>query len=153
MSFSNIAVPSNYGYVIVSSVIGCGFIVSMYMGGEVMKAREKFNVPYPSLYAVPGFHKDADAFNRVQRGHQAYFELLPQFLLLALIGGLKYPVACTIHSVFFAIGSICFQIGYADTTLDVKTARYKKGGQIKWIAFLGVMYCAVSLCGTISGWW
>ena len=35
-----------------------------------MKARKDFDVKYPNLYATPGLHKHADAFNSVQRGHQ-----------------------------------------------------------------------------------
>ena len=37
--------------------------------------RTEYDVQYPNLYAVPKLHKDADAFNRVQRGHQVRAEL------------------------------------------------------------------------------
>lgn len=48
----SIEVPDNYGYVILSCVVGQMF-TAMYMGGPVMEARKKFNVPYPNLYATP----------------------------------------------------------------------------------------------------
>jgi hypothetical protein len=54
---------SEYGYVIIGSVI-VPTIGLMMMGGNVMEARKKYNVKYPNLYAVPGVHKDADAFNQ-----------------------------------------------------------------------------------------
>lgn len=64
-----IEVPSAYPLVMLSSSV-LPFVANVMMGGPVMKARKRFEVKYPNLYAVPGVHKDADAFNRVQRGHQ-----------------------------------------------------------------------------------
>jgi glutathione S-transferase len=147
-----IEVPNNYGYVILSCVLG-QMVTSMYMGGPVMNARKKFNVPYPNLYATPGYHKEADAFNRVQRGHQNMFELMSTFSLMALIGGLKYPLACSVYSTLYNAGCILFQKGYSDTTLDVATARYKKGGAIKWIGVFGAMGSTISVAGSMIGWW
>jgi glutathione S-transferase len=123
------------------------------MPGKVMKARKEFNVEYPNLYAVPGKHEKADAFNRVQRGHQNIYEQLTLFTAMALVGGLKYPIACSTYSVLYYVGSILYQIGYADTKLDVSMARYRKGGGIKWIGFLGAMGSTVALAGKINGWW
>ena len=93
-----------------------------------MKARKQYNVPYPNLYATPGYHKDADAFNRVQRGHQNGFEYVTTLSLTSLIGGLKHPYLATLGTLLFNVGSYFYLIGYADTKLDVKTARYMKGG-------------------------
>ena len=85
--------PEHYGYVILTTVVG-QFVTGQILGGTVMMARNKFNVPYPNMYATPGYHKEADAFNRVQRGHQNMLETLDTFSLLALIGGLKYVMCC-----------------------------------------------------------
>ncbi|KAL3916912.1 MAG: hypothetical protein SGILL_004960, partial [Bacillariaceae sp.] len=57
-----------------------------------MTARDKCNVQYPNLYATPGFHKEADEFNRVQRGHQNFLEANDTYAILTLLGGLKYPI-------------------------------------------------------------
>ena len=46
MSFT-ITVPANYGYVILSTVVG-QFMTNMMMGGKVMTARKSMNVPYVS---------------------------------------------------------------------------------------------------------
>mmetsp|Transcript_13727 Transcript_13727/g.13893 ORF Transcript_13727/g.13893 Transcript_13727/m.13893 type:complete len:87 (+) Transcript_13727:78-338(+) len=81
-------VPAEYGY----AIIGCVVIptmAGMHMGGPVMKARKECDVPYPNCYATPGYHKRADEFNRVQRGHQNYYEGLTSYMAMALIGGLK----------------------------------------------------------------
>jgi glutathione S-transferase len=64
---------SEYGWTILGAGIA-PFIGLLALGGQVMEARKKYGVDYPNLYAVPGYHKDADAFNRVQRGHQNALE-------------------------------------------------------------------------------
>lgn len=84
----SLTVPDGYGYVVLTSVVG-QYFVSTYLGVEVMKARKAFNVPYPNLYATPGFHKQADEFNRVQRGHQNMYETSGIFSLMSLFSGLR----------------------------------------------------------------
>lgn len=149
----SLTIPNHYGYVILTACIGNGFILSTYLGVVVMKARTKYNVPYPNLYATPGLHKEADAFNRYQRGHQAILESLSPYIILSLIGGLQYPITVTIFNIIHIIGCILFQIGYGDTTLDVKDARYQKGGSIKWLSMFGVMYCTIIYSGKCNQWW
>lgn len=148
----SLTVPDNYGYV----VLGCcvlPFLASTYMGGKVMQARDECGVPYPNLYATPGFHKRADDFNRVQRGHQSLFEYLVPFTACGLIGGIKHPVVTAVAGVLFCVGNVLYLIGYADTTIDVKLARYKKGGALKHVGFLLVLGTCVSAAGSMNGWW
>jgi glutathione S-transferase len=142
----SIELPSEYGYVILSCVV-CPFVSSFLIGGSVMAARKSFDVQYPNLYATPGFHKQADAFNRVQRGHQSIFESLGCFIPAALIGGSKYPLFVSVSGIFYCVGSYLYMAGYADTKLDVDKARHMKGGPIR---FLGLFYGGWILC--ISGW-
>ena len=80
------------------------------------------------MYGVPGVHKDADAFNRVQRGHQNGLEYATLVAVTSLTGGIKHPYAAALGTVMNCAGSYFYQLGYADTKLDVKMARYKKGG-------------------------
>jgi hypothetical protein len=105
------------------------------------------------MYATPGVHKEADAFNRVQRGHQNMFETLSTFSLMALIGGLKYPIACSVYSALYNVGCILYQQGYADLKLDVKAARHKKGGAIKYVGLFGALGSTISMAGSMVGWW
>ena len=147
-----IQVPDAYGYVVLCVGVG-SFLVTMMMGGAVMAARKKFNVGYPNLYAVPGYHKNADEFNRVQRGHQNMFETLSSVITMTLLGGLKHPISCSVAYCLYLLGSYFYLLGYSDSALDVKMARYKKGGGIKWIGILWSMGCNVSLAGSILGWW
>ena len=105
------------------------------------------------LSLQPGFHKHAEEFNRIQRGHQNYLEHLTHFTVVSLIGGLKHPLLCSAAGAMFSIGSILYQLGYADMKLPVETARFKKGSIIKWIGYLGALGASVSLVGTIQQWW
>merc|ERR1712232_807534 len=118
--------------------------------GPVMKARKEFEVKYPNLYAVPGVHKHADEFNRIQRGHQNYFEHLTHFTAVSLIGGVKHPLICAASGVLYQLGSIFYQMGYSDMNLKVETARYQKGGIIKWFGYLGALGSTISIAGSIQ---
>lgn len=118
-----------------------------------MLARKEFNIGYPNLYAVPGKHAKADDFNRIQRGHQNYLEMAPLHMAMALIGGLQYPLVTSVFNVIYLVGSHLFQCGYADSKLDVKTARYAKGGGLKWLGLTGVLGTSISFAGSLQGWW
>jgi glutathione S-transferase len=129
-------------------ILGAGvlpFITHMYLSGAVMGARGRLNVPYPNCYAVPGYHKNADEFNRAQRSHQNWMEQLDQYIVATLLGGLKYPLACAGGTVLYCVGSILYQKGYIDLSLDAKDARYKKGGVIKWIGMFTSLFSTCSL--------
>lgn len=139
-----IEVSPEYGWVIIGAGLG-SVVTSFILSADVMGARKTYDVQYPNLYAAPGFHKNADEFNRVQRGHQNFLENIGAYSVMTLIGGLQHPIACAIGSLFFSFGSILYMKGYSDATLDVKTARYKKGAGIKWIGFLCSFYSTASL--------
>jgi glutathione S-transferase len=103
---------------------------------QVMKARKDCDVHYPNLYATPGYHKMADKFNRVQRGHQSMFETFTSMTVMGLIGGIKHPIAAAIAGVAYNLGCVLYMMGYADTSVDVDTARHSKGGPIKMLGML-----------------
>jgi len=81
------------------------------------------------------------------------FETLTQFTALSLIGGLKHPIQAAFYGVCYSVGSFLYMIGYGDKKLDVKLARYKKGGGTKYIGICGSMGIAISQAGTLCGWW
>ena len=145
----SIELPDKYGVVLFTA----GFLPSLtnfLLSGKVMKARKQYDVKYPNLYATPGYHKDADNFNRVQRGHQHIFESLSDFRINSLIGGLHYPIVVSVFGVIYSLGSYLYLVGYADTSMDVKTARLKKGGPLSFLANIVIMGCSAattySLC-------
>ena len=71
---------------------------------------------------------------------------MPNICLMSLVGGLGYPITCTCSMVAWTAGSYFYLLGYSDTSLDVKTARYKKGGGVKWLGIMGVVFTSVATC-------
>ena len=144
----SIEIPANYGYVFFTVGILPTVVNNFILAPMVMKARKTFKVGYPNLYATPGFHKNADDFNRVQRGHQHVFENLSDFRTVSFIGGLGYPTICAVGGVVYCLGNVLYMLGYSDTKMDVKTARLKKGGPLNMLALFVNLVCAVKF--TIS---
>merc|ERR1711904_739988 len=96
-----VSLPDEYPFVLVSSTI-VPFVANACMGGLVVAARKRCDVPYPNLYATPGHHKHAEEFNRVQRGHQSMFETRPNMIAMALVGGIIYPLLTTACAVLYS---------------------------------------------------
>ena len=92
-----LTVPKEYGWVVLGAGIGSA-VCNIVLSGAVMKGRKELDVPLPNLYATPGFHKKADDFNRIQRSHQNYMEMLDSYIAMTLLGGLKHPISCAVGS-------------------------------------------------------
>ena len=136
-------VPQYYGFV----VLGAGvlpFVTNMVVSGPVMAARKRLDVKLPNLYATPGFHKHHEEFNRIQRSHQNMLETVDQIAIMTLLGGLKHPIVATIGIVCYCLGCYYYAKGYSDMSLEVSTARYKKGGMVKVAGFLLPFVCTCS---------
>ncbi|KAJ6867785.1 microsomal glutathione S-transferase 3-like [Populus alba x Populus x berolinensis] len=88
--------PRGFGNVAFVLVAYC--FLNFWMGFQVGKARKKYNVPYPTLYAIESENKDAKLFNCVQRGHQNSLELMPVFFLLMEIWALAFDRAYGVHN-------------------------------------------------------
>jgi glutathione S-transferase len=56
--------PRGFGNVAFVLVAYC--FLNFWMAFQVGKARKKYNVPYPALYAIESENKDAKLFNCVQ---------------------------------------------------------------------------------------
>jgi len=78
----------------------------------VARARKRYNVPYPALYAE-GKDDDSKAFNCVQRGHQNSLESYATFLALLLVAGIKFPITAAISGAVYSLGKIAYFNGYA----------------------------------------
>eukprot|EP00621_Florenciella_sp_RCC1693_P008171 CAMPEP_0182545540 /NCGR_PEP_ID=MMETSP1323-20130603/34674_1 /TAXON_ID=236787 /ORGANISM="Florenciella parvula, Strain RCC1693" /LENGTH=90 /DNA_ID=CAMNT_0024756697 /DNA_START=35 /DNA_END=303 /DNA_ORIENTATION=+ len=88
----SIEVPAHYGAVILCNVVAPTLVSSIALAGRVMSARKEFKVEYPNLYGVPGVHKQADDFNKVQRGHQNMLEGAMFYIPMSLVAGLEHPL-------------------------------------------------------------
>ncbi|CAL0317731.1 unnamed protein product [Lupinus luteus] len=135
--------PKDYGFVAIVLVLYC--FLNFYMGFQVGKARKKYNVPYPALYAIESENKQAKLFNCVQRGHQNSLETMPIFFMLMILGGLKHPLTSTALGLLHTVARYFYFTGYA--TGEPKN-RLKLGG-FHMLALLGLMVCTLSFGCTL----
>ncbi|KAK1439278.1 hypothetical protein QVD17_05094 [Tagetes erecta] len=103
--------PKEYGYILLTIVAYC--FLNAYMQIQVGKARKKYNVSFPILYATEADSKDFKIYNCVQRGHQNSLELLPMFFILLVLGGLKHPITCSLLGVGYIVCRYFYFTGYA----------------------------------------
>ncbi|GLJ16063.1 hypothetical protein SUGI_0267090 [Cryptomeria japonica] len=131
--------PPAFGWVVLSALAYVFF--NFWMAIQVGKARKRYNVPYPTLYAIESENKDAKKFNCVQRGHQNSLEMMPVFFLLLILGGLQYPVVSSILGVFYCLARYSYFTGYS-TGEPQNRLTY---GKFNFLAILGLMLCTLSL--------
>ncbi|KAM0022018.1 putative glutathione transferase [Helianthus debilis subsp. tardiflorus] len=103
--------PKEYGYIILNLV--AYYFLNFYMSFQVGRARKKYNVMYPALYATEADTEDYKLFNCIQRGHQNSLETLPFFFVLMVVGGLKHPVICSGLGVVYTIARFFYFTGYS----------------------------------------
>ncbi|KAL3677694.1 hypothetical protein R1sor_020650 [Riccia sorocarpa] len=133
-----IGITPDYGFV--SLVLFLTFLLNLHMGFRVVAARKKYNVPYPSLYAVESENKNTKLFNCVQRGHQNFLEFLPLFLSFLLVGGLKHPKLAAGLGVGHLVARYFYFKGYS--TGDPEN-RLKIGGS-HFLFLFGLIGCSLS---------
>eukprot|EP00850_Spirogloea_muscicola_P006558 SM000031S11567 [mRNA] locus=s31:374788:375926:- [translate_table: standard] len=75
--------------------------------------RSRYGVNLPIMYATETDSKQFKEFNCVQRGHQQALEILPQFLVLLVLGGLQHPYTATIGGVLYLLGRFFYFAGYS----------------------------------------
>jgi hypothetical protein len=77
------------------------------------------------------------------------FELLGDFQICSLIGGLQHPIAVAVAGLVWNVGSVLYMLGYKDAALDVKTARLRKGGPLQPFASFFIFGCALKCTLTL----
>ncbi|PWA45592.1 microsomal glutathione s-transferase [Artemisia annua] len=103
--------PKEYGYILLNLVAYC--FLNIYMQIQVGRARKKYRVSYPTLYATEADTKDFKLFNCVQRGHQNSLETLPIFFVLMVVGGLKHPLICSGLGLGYTVSRFFYFTGYS----------------------------------------
>jgi uncharacterized membrane protein YecN with MAPEG domain len=111
-------------------------IANMVFGGLVVQARNKYGIPYPTMYAVPGrtryynesmkptdgsdkkfeeriTNEEAFHFNSIQRGHQNTVENAPFFLALLVVAASTYPMIAGVCGLLYIIGRALYMYGYS----------------------------------------
>ena len=130
---------AGYGWVILALV--ANVLLNLYMAIQVGSARRKYNVPYPTMYALDSENKQAKLFNCVQRGHQNSLEFMPTFFGLLLIGGLQFPIAAAILGAIYNVARLLYFRGYATGSVE---ARLTQGGGVHFLALSGLLVCSIS---------
>ncbi|XVE77490.1 hypothetical protein DITRI_Ditri13aG0066800 [Diplodiscus trichospermus] len=127
-----------YGYVVIVVVVYC--ILNFWMGIQVGKARKRYKVYYPTLYALESENKDAKLFNCVQRGHQNSLEMTPVFFILMVLGGMGHPCVCAALGLVYTVTRYFYFTGYATGDPQNRLNIGKYG----FLALLGLMICSIS---------
>ncbi|KAL8246762.1 hypothetical protein R6Q59_007978 [Mikania micrantha] len=103
--------PKEYGYILLT--LAAYYVLNIYMQIQVGRARKKYNVLYPILYATEADSKDFKLFNCIQRGHQNSLESLPIFFVMMVVGGLKHPLICTGLGLGYTVSRYFYFTGYS----------------------------------------
>ncbi|EYU25641.1 hypothetical protein MIMGU_mgv1a014345mg [Erythranthe guttata] len=111
MAGVELLLPKEYGYVVLVLVLYG--LVNVWMALQVGKARRKYKVMYPIMYATADDTKDYNLFNCVQRGHQNSLEMMPTFFLLTVLGGIRHPLVSASLGLFYTFTRIFYFKGYS----------------------------------------
>ncbi|KAL9235195.1 hypothetical protein vseg_009980 [Gypsophila vaccaria] len=131
-------VSKEYGYVVLVLVLYC--IFNLWMGFQVGKARKKYKVYYPALYASESENKDAKLFNCVQRGHQNSLEYMAMYFVLSILGGMRHPCVCAGLGFVYLVTRYFYFTGYSSGDPQKRLSVGKYG----FAALLGLLICTIS---------
>ncbi|KAI5683828.1 hypothetical protein M9H77_05056 [Catharanthus roseus] len=130
--------PKEYGYVVLVLVLYC--FLNFWMMFQVGKARKKYKVFYPTLYALESENKEAKLFNCTQRGHQNSLEMMPMFFMLMILGGMKHPIICASLGLLYIVSRFFYFKGYATGIPENRLTIGKYG----FLAMIGLKICTIS---------
>ncbi|XP_077236108.1 uncharacterized protein LOC143877773 [Tasmannia lanceolata] len=130
--------PKEYGYVVWVFIL-YGFL-NFWMAFQVGKARKKYKVFFPNLYALESENKDAKLFNCVQRGHQNSLEMMPFFFGVLLLGGIQHPLISAASGLVYVVFRYFYFTGYATGVPDNRLTM----GKFYSLGLLGLLGCTVS---------
>lgn len=133
-----LVLPKEYGYVALVLVFYC--FLNFWMAAQVGRARKRFKVPYPTLYALESENKEAKLFNCVQRGHQNSLEMMPIFFMLMILGGLRHPCTCAVFGALYTVTRFFYFKGYSTGDPQNRLTIGKYG----FLALLGLMVSTIS---------
>lgn len=103
------SLPPDYGYVLLA--LGSTWFANFYLAINVIRARKKYGVKYPDLYA-DNTNKNAKAFNCVQRAHQNTLEVWAPISILVALNGFVMPQVSAFCGLMFTVSRIIYGAGY-----------------------------------------
>jgi len=135
-----IEIASEYGYIVFAFV--ASIFLLQWMGFNVVRARSKFSVRYPTMYS-----DKEPLFNCIQRAHQNTLEAYPVFLVTMFLGGLQYPTVCAAAGALWIASRVAYAKGYY-TGEPSKRNR----GAFGYIGLLTNLVCTVIFGVKLLGW-
>jgi glutathione S-transferase len=100
------------------------------------------------MYAE-GLSNNAKLFNCIQRGHQQAFETYTQYVILSLIGGLKFPFVVSVGGILWAYARLKWAEGYATGEPSARYSHWLSFGI--WTGLLIQLIAAAATALTIIG--
>jgi len=113
-----------FGFVIIVALLAV-LQHSIWFTIQVGRARRRFSVLPPILYATPGptvggdealvgqlTPEQCEEYNRYQRVHQNNLEVLPTFFVMLLIAGIGFPIPAGIAGLIWILGRGVYALGY-----------------------------------------
>ncbi|XP_063813244.1 glutathione S-transferase 3, mitochondrial-like [Pseudophryne corroboree] len=97
--------PQDFAYVILTFIYS--YVLLMYLGINVGRARKKYNVKYPQMYS-----DKENVFNCIQRAHQNTLEVYPGWLIMQLIAGLAFPISASVLGAIWVTSRFSYAHGY-----------------------------------------
>jgi len=88
---ADVTLPANFAWVIFAFLLSA--ILVLGLGVNVGRARKKYGIKYPRMYADASDGEDGLYFNCVQRVHQNTLEGFPTFVFLMIFAGIRFPVS------------------------------------------------------------
>merc|ERR1712187_107136 len=110
MGSITIAFPEGYALCFVP--LALSWFMNFFLTWEVIRARKKYDVKYPHLYAPHG-HKNKEQFDCVQRAHQNTLESWSMVMVTMFATALVYPVASATAGFLWVLGRFVYGFGYA----------------------------------------
>eukprot|EP00850_Spirogloea_muscicola_P013554 SM000092S24522 [mRNA] locus=s92:453093:454124:+ [translate_table: standard] len=128
----------------VALVAALTVVLHLWLGAQVIAARSRCMLraahhKLPSLLSLSLIRPPPQL---LQRGHQQALEVLPQFLVLLVLGGLQHPYTATVGGVLYLLGRFFYFAGYSQGD---PSKRLSGGGGMYVVGLLVELACTLSL--------
>mmetsp|Transcript_1663 Transcript_1663/g.2476 ORF Transcript_1663/g.2476 Transcript_1663/m.2476 type:complete len:145 (-) Transcript_1663:54-488(-) len=130
-----LTLEKEHGYAIAVAISSVPIMI--WAAVKVVKARTKYNVPVPTMYADSS-NPHATEFNCVQRAHQNILENYPPFLLLMTTGSIFHPGVAAVLGAIRLNGFIFYVRGYSKGIPDKRRNVFSMLGYLGLFGLLGL---------------
>ncbi|VFQ81689.1 unnamed protein product [Cuscuta campestris] len=138
------ALPKEYGYVAI--VLALYSALNSWMTFQVGKARAKYNVRYPAMYASEeDGNEKGKIFNCVQRAHQNSVENMSVFFMLMMVGGIRHPLVCALLGALYTVARYVYFVRYSSGVPEKRRAPWYFIVLVTFGLMISTISCGVNL--------